>query len=130
MTVRACAPLAFVYDRCSARWSQRHLDMRLMGCHAYADRKGWGLAGRWLDLGDNALSTDRPQLGILIDVMREAAPRRTVLCLVHNWGRLSADPVERLVLQKRIARAGGRAATTFGESDAGAHEVLAGGSRV
>lgn len=118
------APLAYVYDRC-ARRSQRLLDMRLTGCHAHADREGWVLAGTWLDLGDNAVGVDRPQLGALVEAMREAAPRRTVVCLVHHWGRLAADPGDRLALQQRIAGAGGQVATTFGESDARAHHVLA-----
>lgn len=40
----APAPLVFIYDRCATR-NHRHLDMRLQGCHDYADRMGWVLAG-------------------------------------------------------------------------------------
>jgi hypothetical protein len=119
------APLAFVYDRCATR-SQRELDMRLVGCHAHADLTGWVLAGRWLDLGDHALSTDRPQFAKLVEAMRKASASRDVVCLVHNWGRLATDDAERIALQKRIADAGGHVATTFNESDAGAHHVRAG----
>lgn len=110
------APLALVYDRCATR-NQRELDMRLTGCHAYADSRGWVLAGRWLDLGDQALDASRPRLRALIEAVRIEVPRREVLCLVHNWGRLSNDTDERLEWQRRIAEAGGWTATTFGESD-------------
>lgn len=120
------APLAFVYDRCASR-SHSHLDMRLIGCDAYADRRGWVLAGRWLDLGDHALSEGRPQLAALIENMRET--RRPALCLIHNWGRLAVDNEQRLLIQQRIARAGGSVVTTFDESDILAHRVLAGGCR-
>jgi hypothetical protein len=119
------APLAFVYDRCATR-CQRHLDMRLMGCHAFADRKGWVLAGRWLDLGDYALRLERPQFAVLVSALRKASARRDVVCLVHNWGRLGADHEDRLVFQQRIAEAGGHVVTAFDESDARAPFVLAG----
>ena len=122
------APLAFVYDRCASR-SQRPLDMRLIGCHAYADRKGWVLAGRWLDLGDAALGSARPQLGELLAAMRAAAPGREVVCLVHNWSRLAHDVQDRIAMQQRIAQTGGYAATTFDESDQSVHEAVAGRRR-
>ncbi|WP_407555454.1 recombinase family protein [Streptomyces sp. Pv4-95] len=119
------APLAYVYDRCASR-SKRHLDMRLIGCHTYADHKGWVLAGRWLDLGDAAVDCARPQLGELLAAMRATAPGREVLCLVHNWGRLAHDVQHRIAIQQRIAQAGGYSATTFDESDQRAREVLTG----
>ncbi|BDM73640.1 hypothetical protein HEK616_71270 [Streptomyces nigrescens] len=113
------APLAFVYDRCASRRmrARTELDMRLTGCHAHADRMGWVLAGHWIDLGDHAMGTHRPQLGTLLDTMRAEAGRREVLCLIHTWGRLASDDTHRQVLQRRIVEAGGWTATTFGETD-------------
>lgn len=112
------APLAFVYDRCAGR-AHRDVDMRLMGCHAYADGMGWVLAGGgpWLDRGADALTHHRPQLAEMLDRMRAEAARREVLCLIHSWGRLATDHTHRLVLQQRIIEAGGWTNTTFGESD-------------
>ncbi|MFH8569576.1 recombinase family protein [Streptomyces sp. NPDC017993] len=123
------APLAFIYDRWASR-AQRPLDMRLIGCHTYADRKGWVLAGRWLDLGDSALDSARPQLGELLAAMRAAAPDREVVCLVHNWSRFAHDVQDRIAIQQRIAQASGYSATTFDESDQRFHEALAGCRRV
>ncbi|MYT30916.1 MULTISPECIES: recombinase family protein [unclassified Streptomyces] len=110
------APLAFVYDRCASR-SHRQLHMRLEGCHHYAERMGWGLAGRWFDLGDHALSTHRPQLDSMLAAMRTEAGRREVVCLVHTWERLATDATHRQLLQRRIVKVGGRTATTFGDCD-------------
>ncbi|MFG2138067.1 recombinase family protein [Streptomyces sp. NPDC048650] len=111
------APLVFVHDRCATR-NHRDRDMRLTGCHNWADSHGWVLAGRWLDLGDHALGAARPQLYSLIAAMRGESERREVLCLVHNWSRLAHDTDERLEWQRRIAQdGGGWTATTFGESD-------------
>jgi hypothetical protein len=119
------APVAFVYDRCASR-SYRQLEMRMTGCDSYADRMGWSLAGRWIDLGEDALTAQRPKLGALVDAMQEEAARREVLCLVHNWGRLAADDTERLALQTRIVKAGGWSETTFGESDRHGRTLLVG----
>ncbi|WP_405409112.1 recombinase family protein [Streptomyces decoyicus] len=115
-------PVAFIYDRCATR-SQGLLEQRLIGCQVYAARKEWVLRGRWLDLGDTALGTERPQLGELIDAMRAEAGRREVICLVHSWGRLAHDNSDRLAIQQRLAGAGGYAATTFDEC---ARDVLVG----
>ncbi|REK90418.1 hypothetical protein DY245_10440 [Streptomyces inhibens] len=112
------APLAFVYDRCASR-AHIDVDMRLTGCHSYADGMGWVLAGGgpWLDRGPDALTHHRPQLAAMLDRMRAEAARREVLCLIHSWGRLATDHTHRLVLQQRIIEAGGWTSTTFGESD-------------
>ncbi|MFG3113350.1 recombinase family protein [Streptomyces sp. NPDC048197] len=113
------APLAFVYDRCTSRGvrARDELDMRLTGCHTYADGMGWVLASRWVDLGAEAMRTERPQLAVLLDAMRKERGRREVLCLVHTWGRLATDDTHRQLLQRRIVEAGGWTCTTFGESD-------------
>ncbi|MBL1091143.1 MULTISPECIES: hypothetical protein [Streptomyces] len=127
----AVAPLAFVYDRCASRGlrARSQLEMRMTGCHAYADGRGWALAGgRWIDRGSDALSTQRPCLSALVDAMRAEAGRREVLCLVHNWGRLAADATHRLMFQRRIVEAGGWTCTTFGETDRRARAALAVGS--
>ncbi|WP_432002994.1 recombinase family protein [Streptomyces sioyaensis] len=121
----AVAPVAFVYDRCASR-SYRQLEMRMIGCDGYTDRMGWVLAGRWIDLGENALTMQRPRLGALLGTMREESARREVLCLVHNWGRLSADDADRLALQSRIVEAGGWTGTTFGESDRRGRTLMVG----
>ncbi|MDT0459631.1 recombinase family protein [Streptomyces sp. DSM 41527] len=119
------APVAFVYDRCASR-SLRQLEIRMAGCDSYADRRGWVLAGRWIDLGEGALTEQRPQLGALLEAMYEEADRCEVLCLVHNWGRLSADGTLRLALQTRLVEAGGWTETTFGESDRRGRTLLVG----
>ncbi|MEU7596452.1 recombinase family protein [Streptomyces sp. NPDC039022] len=120
-------PLAFIYDRNATR-SSAYLDMRLDGCHAYAARRGWTVADRWVDRGDDALTGTRPQLSALLEIMRREARIRPVICLVHSWGRLSADPEQRVAFQQRVARAGGHVATTFDESDERARAVLVGRS--
>lgn len=121
----APAPVAFVYDRCASRFV-RHLEVRLLGCDSYVDRMGWSMAGRWIDLGEDALTAQRPKLVALLGAMQEAAAEREVLCLVHNWGRLSADDTERLAFQTRIVNAGGWSETTFGESDRRGRTLLVG----
>ncbi|MGW8398551.1 recombinase family protein [Streptomyces lydicus] len=112
------APLVLIYDRCASR-NHRDLDLRLNGCHTYVDRMGWVLAsgGPWLDRGADALTTQRPQMTVLLNRMRTEAPHREVVCLVHTWDRLATDHTHRLVLQQRIIEAGGWTCTTFGESD-------------
>ncbi|MFE1175668.1 hypothetical protein [Streptomyces sp. NPDC058773] len=121
----APAPVVFVYDRCASR-SYRHLEMRMIGCESYIDRIGWSMAGRWIDLGGDALTDRRPRLDALLDAMREAAVQREVLCLVHNWGRLAADDALRMSLRKRVVEAGGWTQTTFGESDRHGRTLLVG----
>ncbi|WP_043265897.1 recombinase family protein [Streptomyces sp. CT34] len=116
-------PLAFVYDRCASR-SHRQLHMRLEGCHHYADRMGWDLAGRWFDLGDHALSTYRPQLDTMLASMRTEAGHREVVCLVHTWERLATDATYRQLLRRRVIEVGGRTATTFGEYDRPTRSVV------
>lgn len=121
----APAPVAFVYDRCASRFV-RHLEVRLLGCDSYVDRMGWSMAGRWIDLGEDALTVQRPKLVALLDAMRDAAAECEVLCLVHNWGRLAADDEHRMSLRKRVVDAGGWSETTFGESDRHGRTLLVG----
>ncbi|MEW1753930.1 hypothetical protein ACIQU1_32320 [Streptomyces angustmyceticus] len=115
------APLAFVYDRCASRQARRDLDMRLLACQVYVDRR----RPPWLDLGAHALGTHRPALAALTEAMRAEAGRRPVLCLVHSWGRLATDDTHRQQLQQRIVSAGGWTVTTFGESDEHAARAIA-----
>ncbi|MFF7410027.1 hypothetical protein [Streptomyces lydicus] len=112
------APLVFLYDRCASR-NRRDLAQRLTGCYGYVDSMGWVLAsgGPWLGRGAEALTTQRPQMTVMLDRMRAEAVYREVVCLVHTWGRLATDHTHRLVLQQRIIEAGGYTLTTFGESD-------------
>ncbi|KAA6221716.1 recombinase family protein [Streptomyces albofaciens JCM 4342] len=118
-------PLAFIYDRNATR-SSAYLDMRLDGCRNYATGKGWTIADHWVDRGDDALTDTRPQLSALLEIMRMEARIRPVICLVHSWGRLAADPEQRIAFQQRVAQAGGFCATTFDESDERAHAALVG----
>ncbi|MFI0257770.1 recombinase family protein [Streptomyces sp. NPDC017056] len=119
-------PLAFIYDR-NATASSPYLNMRLDGCHNYAgQRRGWQVAGDWIDRGDHALDTERPEFGALLEIMRTQAGRRQVICLVHTWDRLSRAPEQRIALQQRVALVGGYCATTFDETDERAHTVLIG----
>ncbi|MFH8591885.1 recombinase family protein [Streptomyces rimosus] len=117
-------PLVFIYDR-NATGSSAYLDMRIEGCRNYAASRKWTVADHWVDRGDDALADTRPQLSALLEILRREAGIRPVICLLHSWGRLAADPVHRIAFQQRVARAGGYCATTFNESDELAHEALA-----
>ncbi|MFK8848806.1 recombinase family protein [Streptomyces sp. Ac-502] len=125
MNTATPSPLVFIYDRNATR-SSAILDLRLSGCVNYADRHGWQIAGLWVDRGDNALSTTRPQFSALVESMGAQAGRRATICLVHHWCRLAHDDALRRTLQQRVARARGCTATTFGDSDEQAHAALAG----
>ncbi|QRX91170.1 recombinase family protein [Streptomyces noursei] len=114
MTAAPSPPLAFIYDRSASR-SRRQLHMRLEGCRHYADDMGWPIAGRWVDLGEHALTMHRPQLTALLTIMQTEADHHEVLCLVHTSERLATDTTHRLLLQQRVIAAGGRTVTTFDE---------------
>ncbi|MEV5596964.1 recombinase family protein [Streptomyces sp. NPDC052496] len=116
MTGDTTPPLAFIYDRNATR-SHAMLEMRVGGCRTYAEQQGWEVAGVWADFGDEALGGERPELGALIGVLRRMVVGRRAFCLVHHWNRFAHDVEGRLALQRRVARAGGYSATTFGESD-------------
>ncbi|MFH8349237.1 hypothetical protein [Streptomyces sp. NPDC018045] len=125
MNTVAPSPLVFIHDRDATR-SSAILDLRLSGCVNYADRHGRQIAGLWVDRGDDALSSTRPQFSALVDTMRDPARRRTTICLVHHWCRLAHDDALRHTLQQRVSRARGCTATTFGDADERADAVLAG----
>jgi hypothetical protein len=127
-TVERRPPLAFIYDRNASR-STLLLNARLLGCQSHAEHHGWDIAGEWLDLGAHALDNTRPQFSELVAAMQSEATRRTVICLVHNWNRLTNDPEDRINLQQRVAQAGGHTETTFEESDARARNALTSESR-
>ncbi|MGP4002385.1 recombinase family protein [Streptomyces sp. 8N706] len=118
-------PLAYIYDRHATR-SPGTLDLRLDGCRTYAERQGWEVAGHWVDRGDDALSEEhRPQLDALCAAMGRCSDARTRVCLVHSWERLCRDAMARERLSRRVALAGGRTVTSFGQSDESARATLA-----
>ncbi|WP_032918165.1 recombinase family protein [Streptomyces rimosus] len=119
------SPLAFLYDRNATR-SHAILDMRLDGCRTYAARRGWQVAGQWVDRGDDAINAVRPRFGALLELMNREVRIRPVICLVHSWGRLAHDSALRSALQQRVAQAGGHCATTFDESDDRTRPALVG----
>ncbi|MFI6700332.1 hypothetical protein ACIBJC_15365 [Streptomyces sp. NPDC050509] len=113
-------PLVFIYDRHPSLRARGILDLRLEGCQNWAASRAWEIAGRWVDLGDDALSdAHRPKFTELAAFMREVSeltPDRTLICLVHHWDRLTRHG-DRATYQHRIAAAGGYTATTFGDDD-------------
>lgn len=115
-------PLVYIYDR-SAGHSARHLlEQRLIGCRTTARRNGWEITGIRTDHGTEAMSHlpfERSAFLELVQQMRADAStaRRQRMCLVHDWGRLSATGTTRMVFQQQVAEAGGCVVTTFGQSD-------------
>ncbi|WP_326648369.1 MULTISPECIES: recombinase family protein [unclassified Streptomyces] len=112
-------PRAFIYDR-HATTSTVILDIRLDRCRAYAESRGWDVAGIWLDLGDHALSHHRPQFDALCVAM-DRAPGR-IVCLVDGWDRLTRDASQSSVMRHRVGQTGGHCVTAEGESDAPAEK--------
>lgn len=105
---------AFIYDR-HATTTTTILDIRLDRCRAYAESRGWDVAGIWLDLGDHALSDCRPQFNALVVAMdRTPGP---VVCLVDDWDRIARDGSLSSVMRHRVGQAGGHCETVEGESD-------------
>lgn len=106
---------AFIYDR-HATTTTVILDIRLDRCRAYAESRGWDIAGVWVDLGNHALGSYRPQLkGLCAAMELESGP---VLCLVDDWDRFSRDGSHSAVMRNRITQAGGHCETVDGETDA------------
>ncbi|MFJ2111233.1 recombinase family protein [Streptomyces sp. NPDC087850] len=109
-------PLVFIYDRHPGQ-RRAILDLRLDGCQNWAAAQRWEIAGRWVDLGDDALTDDRrPGFDELVSFMAEIPGDRTKICLVHHWERLTHHG-DRADFQRRVREAGGFIATTFGEDD-------------
>ncbi|WP_309239233.1 recombinase family protein [Streptomyces lunaelactis] len=115
-------PRAFIYDR-HATTSTVILDIRLDRCRAYAESRGWEVAGIWLDLGDHALSHYRPQFGALCVAMDAATG--PIVCLVDDWDRLTRDASQSSVMRHRVAHTGGHCVTAEGESDESAEKERA-----
>ncbi|MEW1722244.1 hypothetical protein [Streptomyces sp. NPDC093109] len=119
---KAEPPLVFIYDRYPGRLGRGRgiLNLRLEGCQNWAAAQRWEIVGRWVDLGDQALTDeDRPRFDELVTdmaEMSEVAPGRSLICLVHHWDRLTRHG-NRGQYQHRITAAGGYTSTTFGDDD-------------
>ncbi|RDG37289.1 recombinase family protein [Streptomyces corynorhini] len=110
-------PIVFIYDRHPGRRGRVILNLRLEGCQNWAAAKQWEITGRWVDLGDDALTDDqRPAFAELLAYMADLPGDRTKICLVHHWERLTRHG-DRADYQRRVRGAGGYIATTFGEDD-------------
>lgn len=118
MTAPPPAPppvLAYIYDRCATA-NQAHLDLRLAACTEHLVERGWTAAGRFIDYGDNALTSDiRPAYDLMLRAMAEDAGRERV-CLVFDWGRLSHDVGHRQEFVHAALGVGAWLATVHGES--------------
>ncbi|MDQ0942371.1 recombinase family protein [Streptomyces sp. V1I1] len=111
---------AFIYDR-HATASTVILDIRLDRCRAYAESRGWEIAGIWLDLGDHALSHYRPQFEALCVAM-DGTPG-PVACLIDDWDRLTRDTARGAAMRRRVEQAGGHCETAEGENDSAAEKA-------
>jgi hypothetical protein len=109
-------PLAFIYDRHAAP-TKGALSVRLEKIRAYAAAEGLQIAGWFLDEKSDALSdTYRPALTALCNAMRSHGSR-PMICLIHDWDRLSRDNVALALLRRKVSLAGGWTATIDGEDD-------------
>ncbi|MCB5909827.1 hypothetical protein [Streptomyces pinistramenti] len=127
-------PRVYVYDRTAAHHSRRLLDQRLLGCRNTAERYGWEVVGVWMDLDLDAMTelpSERPKFMRLVQQMNADGHvlGRPVMCLVHNWDRLTTDNSIRPAFQRHVLGAGGHTATTFDESDARARDAFVGRHR-
>ncbi|AXG77626.1 recombinase family protein [Streptomyces paludis] len=105
-------PLVFLYDRHPGLRARAILNLRLDGCQNWAAARHWEIAGRWVDLGDDALTDHRrPGFDELVTFMAEIPGDRTKICLVHHWERLTRHG-DRADYQRRVREAGGYIATT------------------
>ncbi|MEU6173961.1 recombinase family protein [Streptantibioticus parmotrematis] len=109
------SPVAYVYDRHATR-AIGMLNARMDACTIYMEAKGWRGGGRWLDVGDDALSDDRrPAYDALLRTVHAAGSDVRRVVLVHDWDRLSRDPAACGLLTRRVLTLGAWVETTFGE---------------
>ncbi|PWI44382.1 hypothetical protein CK485_09485 [Streptomyces sp. ICBB 8177] len=107
--------LAFVYDR-HATIATGMLRARMDACTAYMGVKGWDGGGRWLDVGDDALSDDRrPAFDAMLRTVHAAGGAVQRVVLVHDWDRLSRDGHACGLLTRRVLLLGAWVETTLGE---------------
>jgi hypothetical protein len=111
-------PIAFIYDRhCTP--TRAILLLRLEVCRMYCEQQGWELVGEWIDEGDEALLDERrtqfERLAARMNWVRHGT-KRPLVCLVHDWDRLSFDRASRSRFVRRIDLAGGWIETIVGET--------------
>ncbi|WP_269857940.1 recombinase family protein [Streptomyces sp. RPT161] len=107
--------LVFVYDR-HATLARDMLLMRLETCAEYAEKKGWRIAGWWVDQGDDALTNDkRPAFGLMLNTIRAAGTDVPRVVLVHDWHRFSRDDAARGLFTRKVLHLGGWVETCQGE---------------
>ncbi|MFJ3339376.1 recombinase family protein [Streptomyces sp. NPDC086766] len=113
--MRTAPPKAYIYDRCVTD-SRATLELRLAALGEYVTERGWQDGGRFVDYGDDALTSDaRPQFDELLHAVHEASGEDRV-CLVFDWGRLSHDADHRQDFARRVLGAGAWLATVGGDS--------------
>jgi hypothetical protein len=112
-------PLVFLYDR-HATPTRVILLMRLELCRMHCEEQGWELAGEWIDEGDEALIDERrpqfDQLAARMNWVRHGT-KRPLICLIHDWDRLSYNRASRARFVRRIDLAGGWIETADGETN-------------
>jgi hypothetical protein len=107
--------LAYIYDRCATA-NKAPLDLRLAACAEHLAERGWSAAGRFIDYGDHALTSDtRPAYDLMLKAMTEDAGRERV-CLLFDWGRLSHDVGHRQEFTHAALGVGAWLATVHGEA--------------
>ncbi|MEU6172106.1 recombinase family protein [Streptantibioticus parmotrematis] len=108
-------PIVFVYDR-HATTATGMLQARMDACTAYLETKGWTGGGRWLDVGDDALSDDRrPAFDAMLRTIEAAGTGVARVVLVPDRDRLSRNPAACGLLTRRVLLLGAWVETTLGE---------------
>ncbi|MBY8887884.1 recombinase family protein [Streptomyces sp. PTM05] len=109
------ATVAYLYDR-HATTATGMLNARMDACTAYLEAKGWAGGGRWLDVGDDALSDDRrPAFDTMLNAIHAAGTAVERVVLVPDWDRLSRNPAACGLLTRRVLLLGAWVETTLGE---------------
>lgn len=110
---------ALVYDRLATPFRQR-LDHRLALCRNHAASLGWRVVETYVDEGDDALSPKRrPGLNAaLSDIERvsKGGSASRVILLIHDFGRLSHDPLNLSMWRHRTNCVGGSVVTVTEEN--------------